>query len=184
MGLRALRRIGLPDRYDRAVDTRLAITSKRDLRRYADRPVPEDVLVRCLDAGRLAGSARNRQPWRFVVVESRELKDRLAETVYEPGNLRGAAVAVAIVGKSGLDTGRCAQNVMLAAWNEGVGSCPNGMPDPAGTAELLGLGEGEEVAIVLSLGYPAFDSRPQRRSPDEWSARANRKPLDELVERR
>jgi nitroreductase len=165
------------------VDARLAIASKRDLRGYADRPVPEDVLVRILDAGRLAGSARNRQPWRFVVIESGELGEQLAETVYEPGNVRGAAFVVAIVGRNSLDVGRCAQNMMLAAWNEGVGSCPNGMTDAARTAELLGLGDGEEVAIVLSFGYPTFEPRPERRSAEEWSARANRKPLDEIVER-
>jgi nitroreductase len=166
------------------VDTRLAITSRREIRRYAERPVPEEVLVRILDAGRLAGSARNRQPWRFVATESRELKEQLAETVYEPGNVRSAAVVVAIVGKGSLDVGRCMQNMLLAAWNEGVGSCPNGMTDPERTAELLGLGEGEEVAIVLTFGYPTFEPHPERRSPEEWSARADRKPLDELVERR
>jgi nitroreductase len=166
------------------MDTRLAITSRREVRRYAERPVPEEVQVRILDAGRLAGSARNRQPWRFVVVESGELKEQLAETVYEPANIRGAAVVVAIVGRSSLDVGRCMQNMLLAAWNEGVGSCPNGMTEPARTAELLGLGEGEEVAILLSFGYPAAEVHPERRSPEEWSARANRKSLAELVERR
>src|SRR5207237_5025659 len=112
----------------------LAVASRREVRRYADRPIRDEVLTRILDAGRLAGSARNLQPWRFVVVESAELKERLAETVYAPENVRGAAVAVAIVGKNSLDTGRCAQNMLLVAWNEGVGSVPNGMPDPARTA--------------------------------------------------
>src|SRR5690242_19394836 len=111
------------------MDTFLAIASRREVREYAERPIPEAVLRRILDAGRLAGSARNVQPWRFVVVEPRELRDRLAETVYAPDNVRGAAVAVAIVGRNSLDTGRCAQNMLLAAWNEGVGSVPNGMPD-------------------------------------------------------
>ena len=51
-----------------AVDVFTAIASKRDERRYADRPIPDDVVTRILDAGRLAGSAVNRQPWTFVVV--------------------------------------------------------------------------------------------------------------------
>src|SRR4051812_48017916 len=126
------------------MDTLLAIASRREVRSYADRPIPEPVLRRILDAGRLAGSARNRQPWRFVVVESREALGRLAETVYAPDNVRGAAVAVAIVARNSLDTGRCAQNMLLAAWNEGVGSVPNGMPDTKRTAEVLGLGADEE----------------------------------------
>jgi nitroreductase len=166
------------------VDTELVIASRREIRRYADRPIAEDVLRRILDSGRLAGSAVNRQPWRFVVVESADVKERLAETVYAPENVRGAQVAVAIVGKGSLDVGRCAQNMLLAAWNEGVGSVPNGMPDPAKAAEVLGLGEDEQPAIVLTFGYPTFEPHPECRSREEWSERADRKSLDELVERR
>lgn len=167
------------------MDTFLVIASKRDTRRYADGPVPDDVQRRILDAGRLAGSARNRQPWRFVVVESPDVKERLAETVYAPDNVRGAQLVVAIVveGSAGYDIGRCAQNMMLAAWNDGVVSCPNGMPDTEKTAAVLGL-EGEaRPAAVLSFGYPVTPRDPERRSAEEWSARADRKPLDELVER-
>jgi len=61
---------------------------------------------------------------------------------------------VAIVGPGSLDVGRCMQNMMLAAWNDGVVSCPNGMPDPGPTAEALGLEGGEHPAIVLTFGYP------------------------------
>ena len=161
------------------MDTYLAVTSRRDERRYSDRPIPDDVRRRILDAGRLAGSAKNRQPWRFLVVGDAELRNRLAETVYEPQNVRSCAFAIAILGKASLDVGRAVQNMLLVAWNDGVASCPNGMPDPAATAELLGV---EQVAIVLSFGYPARPRDPESRSPEDWSARANRKPLDELVE--
>ena len=166
------------------MDTYLAVASKRDWRSYADRPVPEDVQRRILDAGRVSGSANNRQPWRFVVVESADLKERLAETVYAPDNVRGAPVAIAIVGKGGLDVGRCAQNMMLAAWNDGVTSCPNGMPDAGPTGEILGLGEDEHVINVISFGYPARPRSPEDRTAEEWLSRAKRKSFDELVERR
>jgi nitroreductase len=167
------------------MDTFLAIASKRDTRSYADRPIPDEVTQRILDAGRVAGSARNRQPWRFVVVESPDVKERLAETVYAPGNVRGAQFAVAIVveGSAGLDVGRCAQNMMLAAWNDGVASCPNGMPDPERSAAAIGLEGEQRPAAVLSFGYPVTPRNPERRSGEEWSARADRKQLDELVER-
>ncbi|HZT53786.1 MAG TPA: nitroreductase family protein, partial [Gaiellaceae bacterium] len=112
------------------MDVRLAIASKRDERAYAERPVPEEVRRRILDAGRLSGSSRNRQAWEFVVI-SGAARERLAEAVYAPENLRGAALVVAVVGEaSGFDAGRCAQNMMLAAWSEGVVSCPNGVRDP------------------------------------------------------
>ena len=171
-------------RYAAVIDTFLAIVSKREVRAYADRDLPDDVVRRILEAGRLAGSAVNRQPWRFIAIRDRELLDRVAETVYAGDNLRGAKLAVAIVvsDSPGFDCGRAAQNMMLAAWNEGVGSCPNGMADPQKTAEALDLPEGERPLNILSFGYPAKPRDPESRSPEEWVARANRKPFDEVVE--
>jgi nitroreductase len=164
------------------VDTFQAIVSKRDTRRYADRPVPEDVQQRILEAGRLAGSARNRQPWRFLLVESKERRKQLADAVYAPDNVRGAQLVVAIVSSSSMDVGRCMQNMMLAAWNDGVASCPNGIADADSAAGALGLGEDDKLATVLSFGYPAHGRTGESRSVDEWIARADRKPLAELVE--
>ena len=166
---------------NQAVDTYLAIASKRDTRRYADRPIPADVERRILDAGRVAGSSQNRQPWRFLVVEDAERRKRLADAVYEPDNVRGAQLVVAIVGTRPLDLGRCVQNMMLAAWNDGVASCPNGIADPEWAAAVLGLEEAP--ALVLTFGYPARHPGAESRTAEEWSARADRKPLDEIVER-
>jgi nitroreductase len=166
------------------MDTWLAVSSRREVRDYADRDLPEDIVRRILDAGRLAGSAQNRQPWRFLVVEDPEVLEGLAATVYEPTNVRGAKLVVAILARGGLDTGRAMQNMLLVAWNEGIGACPNGLAEPARAREALGLGEEDDLAIVLTFGYPARPVDPSRRTPEEWSARANRKPLDELVERR
>jgi nitroreductase len=168
------------------MDTFLVIASKRDQREYADREIPDDVVRKILEAGRIAGSAVNRQPWRFVALEEAELRNRVAETVYAPGNIQGSKLAVAIVvtGSPGYDAGRAAQNMMLAAWNEGVTSCPNGMPDEGPTGELLGIGEEEHVINILSFGYPARERSPEDRSAEEWLARAKRKPFDKVVERR
>jgi nitroreductase len=169
------------------VDTYLAVASKRDWRSYADRPVPEEVQRRILDAGRLSGSASNRQPWRFVVIEDEGWKKTLAPTVYEARNIETAGFVVAIVTEEArrpFDVGRAAQNMMLAAWNDGVASCPNGMPDPAAAADALGL-EGDLLpVIVLSFGYPRRDLAPESKSAEEWGAEANRLALDEVVVRR
>jgi nitroreductase len=165
------------------MDTLLAIASRREIRDYADEPIPDEITRRILDAGRLAGSARNKQPWRFLIVEDEGARELLAESVYAPENVRGARLVVAIVGKSGFDTGRAAQNMMLVAWNEGVGSCPNGLREPEQARAALGLREDDELATVLTFGYPARDRDPLRHTPEEWSARADRKPLDQLVER-
>jgi nitroreductase len=159
------------------VDPYLAIASKRDERHYTETPVPKEVRERILDAGRLTGSSKNRQPWEFVVV-SGEARDRLAEAVYAPENLRTATLVVAVVGEaSGFDAGRCVQNMMLAAWGDGVVSCPNGVRDAEAAAEICG----GDVRAILSFGYPARGRNPESRSAEEWSARANRKPLSELV---
>jgi nitroreductase len=166
------------------VDTNLAVASKRDWRSYADRPVPGDVQRRILDAGRLSGSAVNKQPWRFVVVESAEAKQRVAGVVYAAANVETCAFAVAIATEGGgypVDVGRALQNMFLVAWNEGVVSCPNGMPDQEAAARALGLDDGWLPVNIPSFGYPKRDLDPTAKSVEEWSAEANRKPLDELV---
>jgi nitroreductase len=167
------------------MDTFLTIASKRDQRAYADRDIPADLRDRIVDAGRIAGSAQNRQPLRFFVLESRDVLDRVAQTVYVADNILGARLVVALVaaGRPGFDAGRAAQNMMLAAWNEGVTSCPNGMPDPDATAEALGVGEGESVVNVLSFGYPAKPRDPDSRPAEQWIERAKRKPRQEVVKR-
>ena len=161
------------------------VASKREVRRYDARPLAEDSTRRILDAGRVAGSASNRQNRRFVVLGDR---DAAAEAVYAPDNLRGATLVVAIVvagkGPLAIDAGRAAQNMMLAAWNEGIGSCPNGVSDPERMREVVGHTPDEQVATVLSFGYPERTRNPEARSAAEWISRANRRPFDELVERR
>jgi nitroreductase len=169
------------------VDTFLAIASKRDERSYADGALPEDVRERILDAGRVTGSAVNRQPWRFHVVGDRERVARLARAVFVPANVLGAALVVAVTvsgkGPTRFDAGRAAQNMMLAAWNDGVASCPNGIADAGAMAGALDLADGEEPAIVLSFGYPARPRDPHSHPADEWIDRAQRRPRDEVVRR-
>ncbi len=169
------------------MDTYLAVASKRDWRSYdPDRAVPDDVVERILDAGRLAGSAMNRQPWTFVVVDDADRKEQVAQSVYAGDNVRTAAVVVAIAtpgGGSPLDVGRAMQNMMLVAWNDGVVSCPNGMPDAAATAQVLGLEGDLQPVNVLTFGYPRRPLDPESKSAEEWSSEATRKPLSEVEKR-
>jgi nitroreductase len=169
------------------MDVWLAVASKREVRAYASRPIPDDVERRILEAGRVAGSSRNTQSRRLIVVADPERRDQLADAVYAPGNVHGAALVVAIVawgrGPVAFDVGRAAQNMMLTGWEDGVGSCPNGVAKPDETARILGLTEDERVAIVLTFGYPARTIDPTRRSATEWLERADRKPFEDVVER-
>lgn len=160
------------------MDTYLAIASRREVRNYADRPLPDDVVHRILDAGRLSGSSQNKQRWEFVLVRD---KQALAEAVYAPENVQNAQLVVAIAGEAApFDVGRAAQNMLLAAWNEGVGASPNGVKDPDRAAEVAG---GGPVKMVLTFGYPEKPRDPQSLTAEEWSARAKRKSFDEVVRR-
>jgi nitroreductase len=167
------------------MDAFLAIVSRREARAYDDRPIPEDAKRRILEAGRLAGSSQNRQQRRFVVLHDAE---RVARAVWSPDNVLGAALVVAIVvwgkGPLALDAGRAAQNMLLAAHDAGIGSCPNGISDRDAMAAAVGTGEGEQVSTVLSFGYPSRPRHPESRPPEEWIARADRKPFDEVVSER
>ena len=170
------------------MDAYLAVVSKREVRDYDDRPLGEEAERRILETGRVAGSSKNRQARRFVVVRDEALREDVAESVYASDNVRGAALVVAIVvggkGPTTFDAGRAAQNMMLAASNEGIGSCPNGVADGARLQAALGHGDDEKVATVLTFGYPARPRDPERRSPEEWIAAADRKPYEEVVEER
>jgi nitroreductase len=162
-------------RHDPDVDAYHAIASRRETRRYSDQPIPDDVRRRIIDAGRLSGSSQNTQKWEFIVLNDKEAVSRL---VYAPGNVLGAQLVVAIAGDAGaFDVGRAAQNMMLTAWNEGVGSVPNGIRDRAAAETLVG----KPVGIVLTFGYPANPRDPQSKSADEWSRSAKRKSFDEVV---
>ncbi|HZR96284.1 MAG TPA: nitroreductase family protein [Gaiellaceae bacterium] len=157
------------------MDTFLAIASRREVRDYTDRPLPDDVAHRILDAGRLSGSSQNTQKWQFVVLGD---KQAVSEFVYAPSNILGAQLVVAIAGDAaGFDVGRAAQNMMLTAWNEGVGSVPNGIKDREAAERLVGA----PVSIVLTFGYPAKPRDANAHGADEWSERAKRKPFDEVV---
>lgn len=170
------------------VDAYLAVVSKREVREYDARALPQEAERRILEAGRIAGSSKNRQARRFVVLRDAALLEEAAQSVYAPENVRGAALVVAIVvgakGPTAFDAGRAAQNMMLAASNEGIGSCPNGVSDPERLRAAVGHGDDEQVATVLTLGYPLRPRDPQARSPQEWIARADRKPYEEIVRER
>ncbi len=170
------------------MDAYLAVVSKRELRTYDARPIGADARRRILETGRIAGSSKNRQARRFVVLRDPALVERAAACVYASDNVLGAALVVAIVvgskGPTSFDAGRAAQNMMLAASNEGIGSCPNGIADAEALRAIVGHDDGEQVATVLTFGYPATPRDPERLSADEWIARADRKPYEDVVQER
>jgi nitroreductase len=167
------------------VETLLAIASRRDERRTRPEPLPPELALRLLDAGRLSGSSRNAQPWTFVVPEGRPRIEELAGAVFVPENVLAAGLVVAILvhGKGPVlfDAGRAAQSMLLAAWAEGIASCPNGIADVDLARRSLAATDDETPVIVLSFGLPEKPRHPEGHTAAEWSARANRKSLDEVV---
>lgn len=135
------------------MDTYLTIASIRAVREYSAQPIADTTLTHILQAGRATGSARNRQNWLFYVIRNRDILNQVAENVSAPANVRGCQVAIAVVltSKSAFDGGRATQNMMLAAWAEGVGSCPNGGRKLDEIKAILGITDDVSIATILSL---------------------------------
>jgi nitroreductase len=158
------------------MDTHTCIRTKRDSRAYADRPISEEALRRILQSGRMAGSSKNTQPWRFVVLREAACKSELAACGQFAQHVPSAPVVIAVVlspGGGEFDAGRAAQNMMLAAWEDGITSCPVAMHDRESAGRALGLPEGHRVAMVLAFGYPESEESLHRGVP--------RVPLADLV---
>ena len=146
-----------------------AINSVRVVREFAERPLAAEHLDRILNAGRRAGSSKNEQRWAFIVVRDRDRLRELASVGRYAGHLAGAALAVALLtpeSGDGLrtrsmmwDLGRAAQNMVLAAWELGVGSVPATVYDHELARTLLGLPAEQRCDFLLSFGYPADPSK-------------------------
>ena len=159
------------------VHTYRAIVDKRDQRAFLPRPIPEDALRRILQAGRMTGSSKNSEPNRFVVVRDRA---RLAAIGALGAHARWLARAAAVIAfvqtqRHEYDAGRCAQNMMVVAWGDGIGSCPAHV-DEAQLGALLRVPAGLHVNRLIAFGYVD----PARATPPRSVAR-RRLPLDELA---
>lgn len=147
------------------MDVRSAITSLRVVRAFTDQPLEPEHLEAILDAGRRASSSRNQQGWAFITITDRDRLRQLASVGAYAGHLAGAAVAVALVTpdprdpKQPLsvlwDLGLASQNMILAAWSLGIGSCPATVYDAELAERLLELPDGMTCEYLLSFGFPA-----------------------------
>jgi nitroreductase len=155
------------------LDAYQAIVQKRDRREYDGRPIPEDSLHRILQAGRMAGTSSNSQPLRFIVLRDQAQKENLAPAGPGTAPLVKAPLAIVIClekGRRDFDVGRAAQNMMVAAWAEGIHSCPIGLREEAVAHAVLGLPDDYIASIGISFGYPspaATPREPSKRLPME-----------------
>ena len=150
------------------METWHAINSVRVVRKFADRPLDPRHLDRILNAGRRTGSSKNLQAWAFIVVRERARLRDLAKVGRYAGHLATAPTAIALVRPDATnehalrsimwDLGRAAQNMVLAAWELGIGSAPATVYDLDVASRLLGLPSDQRCDFLLSLGYPADPS--------------------------
>ena len=161
-----------------------AVTSRRNVRSFADRPIPEADLDRILEAGRRSPSSQNWQPWDFVLVTDRALLTELAKVWRGAGHVAHSAATIVIVGPAGdnafrraqLDLGQATMAMMIAAADLGIGSCHAGIADMPRVRELLGIPDDRDWALLISLGYPADRPLTPIKNPD-------RRPFDDVVHR-
>jgi nitroreductase len=129
------------------------------VRRYLDRAVPETIVQRIVEAGRLTGSAMNLQPWHFIVIQDRDTLRRLGALARSGPYVAEAPLAIVVVvdrtGYAVSDASRAIDSMMLTAWSEGVGSNWVGFGNLEKVNALLGIPSALDVLAILPFGYPA-----------------------------
>jgi nitroreductase len=156
---------------------------RRSVRSYEPDPIPEELLSKVLEAGRIAPSASNYQPWHFVIVKDPEKKKVLSEGKYAhflaqtPIVIVGCGDTVRAPKWHMVDVTIALQQMVLAATNEGLGTCWIGSFDEDSVKKCLGVPDGWKVVAMLALGYPKkrldVETAPIRSK--------NRKPLEEIT---
>lgn len=160
------------------MDTYDCIATKLDIREFDQaKKVPPDVKMEILEAGRLTGSAKNIQHWRFLIVQDQDKLRKLAEDSTTGKWAAGVNFAVIVLTEEKhafhlIDAGRAAQDMQLAAWNHGVVSCIfTGMNQKAFRQDFQ-VPPNFAASVVIGFGFPARNVSGKKK---------NRKPLHELV---
>ena len=159
-----------------SLDTLTCIRTRREIRDYEDKQLPPEVLQRILEAGRLAPSSKNSQPWHFIVVRDNETLRKISDLTPTGKHIAKAPVAIVVVMDGAklpeIDGTRAIQNMVLAAWSLGVGSCwvTNFYED--GVKELLGVPPRMKLITVMPFGYP-IEPKTKRKKI--------RKPMSEIL---
>jgi nitroreductase len=161
-----------------------AITSRRNVRQFASRPIAADELTAILEAGRRAPSSGNSQPWDFVVVTDRAQLAELSKVWRSAGHVAASAATIALVApvlederrRAGVryDLGQATMAMMLAAADLGIGSGHASVADQDLARRVLGTPEDRYCAYLIALGYPADRPLTTIRRPD-------RRPFEDVV---
>jgi nitroreductase len=161
-----------------------AITSRRNVRSFADQPISAEHLEQILEAARRTPSSRNTQPWDFVLVTDRGALEQLSKVWVGAGHVAGSAATIALIVDDNdetarqvqFDLGQATMSIMLAAADLDIGSGHSAVGEQSLARQLLQLPAGKSCAFLISLGYPAGRPLAPTRNPD-------RRPFDEVVHR-
>ncbi len=143
------------------------LKTRRSIRLYQNRPVPKEIIEDIIDCARLAPTANNQQPWEFVVVTDPEIRKQIADMTPYGKFIAVAPVCIVVFCMSSTfyveDGAAATQNILLAAWAHGLGSCwvaGDKTEYAEGISKLLGAPEGYKAISFLAVGYP--DEKPTR----------------------
>ncbi|MFH1379379.1 MAG: nitroreductase family protein [bacterium] len=167
------------------------VNNRRSIRSYSDKEVPREKIEACLEAARLSPSACNAQPWSFIVVDDKQLKDELAcnafSGIYAMNAFAARApVLIAVITEksklsaqfgglirqteySRIDIGIACEHLILQAVEEGLGTCWIGWFNEAHVKKTLRIPNHKKIDVMLCLGYPDYKAleEQQRKSLDE-----------------
>lgn len=141
------------------MDVTEAVQERHSIRSYHDKSVPREKLEKILEAGRLAPSARNIEPWHFIVVTDKEKRKTLSKGLYAKFVAQAPLVIAALGDKKAspdwyaVDTSLAVENMVLAAVNEGLGTCIVGSFNEADVKAALKIPDNFEVIVLLAVGY-------------------------------
>jgi nitroreductase len=160
-----------------------AIRTKRAVRQFQDRLLPEEAVETILNAGRRAQSSKNTQPWQFIAIRDKAVLNILSQYGNSAAHLAGAALGVALVHpdptqrfQTLFDIGQAAAYMQLAAWELGIGSCLASIYEPEKARQLLRFPDDLHLRIAISFGYP-LNPQELTRPPQT----GGRRPLSELT---
>jgi nitroreductase len=160
------------------MDVYEAATKRRSIRRFKDKPVPYKVLEKCVDAGRLAPCGRNHQVCEYIIIDDAKALPEIFENIGGSVKLppekggplpqnRPKAYIIILINKSleneldatrrrvtFYDVGLAAENIILVAMEQGIGTCPILMFDEGGLRQVLNIPDKYDVALVIAMGYP------------------------------
>jgi nitroreductase len=146
--------------------------ARRSIRAFKPDPVPDQAIITILEAARWCQSASNKQPWRFIVVKSKETIKALCKCATYGNFIEQAPVVIAIVANTKTapkwhvhDSSMCSHQACLMAWALGLGTCWIGSMDRDKAASLLGTGKDEMIATILPIGYPSSIPNSTPRKP-------------------